>query len=86
LGTGLIHIGVEDVGEELLAHLQALPQVKAVARRDGMLALETVDAQRALLEIIGLFNETDTAMTSLEILEPNLESVFIQLTGKQLRD
>jgi len=87
LGMGIIHIGVkDDMDEEMLARLRALPQVKAVARRDNTLAFETVDAQRALLEIIGLFNETDTVMTSLEILEPNLESVFIQLTGKQLRD
>jgi ABC-2 type transport system ATP-binding protein len=90
LGMGIIHIGVKDdmdsMHEEMLARLRALPQVKAVARRDSTLAFETVDAQRALLEIIGLFNETDTVMTSLEILEPNLESVFIQLTGKQLRD
>mgnify|MGYP001078326946 CR=1 FL=1 len=87
LGMGIIHIGVkDDLHEEMLARLRALPQVKAVARRDDTLAFETVDAQQALLEIIGLFNETDTVMTSLEILEPNLESVFIQLTGKQLRD
>jgi ABC-2 type transport system ATP-binding protein len=86
LGTGLIHVGVKDADEEMLSRLRALPQVKAVAHRDDTLAFETVDAQRALLEIIALFNETDTAMTSLEILEPNLESVFIQLTGKQLRD
>jgi ABC-2 type transport system ATP-binding protein len=86
LGTGIIHIGVKDVDEEMLARLQALPPVRAVARLDDILAFETVDAQRALLDIIGLFNETDTPMTSLEILEPNLESVFIQLTGKQLRD
>jgi ABC-2 type transport system ATP-binding protein len=87
LGTGIIHIGVrDDMDEEMLARLRTLPQVKAVARRDDTLAFETVEAQRALLDIIGLFNETDTPMTSLEILEPNLESVFIQLTGKQLRD
>lgn len=86
LGTGLIHIGVKEVGEGMLARLRALPQVKTVTYRDNTLAFETVDAQRALLEIIGLFNEADTPMTSLEILEPNLESVFIQLTGKQLRD
>lgn len=87
LGTGLIRIGVKDeLDDEMLARLQALPQVKTVLHRDNTLAFETVDAQRALLEIIGLFNETDTVMTSLEILEPNLESVFIQLTGKQLRD
>jgi len=86
LGTGLIHIGVKEVGEGMLARLRALPQVKTVTYRDNTLAFETVDAQRALLEIIGLFNEADAPMTSLEILEPNLESVFIQLTGKQLRD
>jgi ABC-2 type transport system ATP-binding protein len=86
LGTGLIHVGVKDVDEEMLARLGALPKVKAVTRLDGALAFETMDAQQALLDIIGLFNETDTVMTALEILEPNLESVFIQLTGKQLRD
>ena len=86
LGTGLIHVGVKDMDEEMMARLRALPQVRTVSYQDSTLAFETVNAQGALLEIIGLFNETDTAMTSLEILEPNLESVFIKLTGKQLRD
>jgi ABC-2 type transport system ATP-binding protein len=86
LGTGLIHVGVKDIDEEMLLALRSLPQVKAVTRRDTTLAFETVDAQQALLDIIGLFNERDITMTALEILEPNLESVFIQLTGKQLRD
>jgi len=86
LGTGLINVGVKDVDEEMLARLRALPQVRTVSYQVSTLAFETVNAQGALLEIIGLFNETDTAMTSLEILEPNLESVFIKLTGKQLRD
>jgi ABC-2 type transport system ATP-binding protein len=93
LGTGIIRIGVRDeagkehpVGDEMLARLQALPQVKTVAHRDRTLVFETTDAQIALLQIIALFNETDTPMASLEILEPNLESVFIQLTGKRLRD
>jgi len=86
LGTGIIHIGVRDGDEGLAAQLRTLPQVRAVAYQDGTLIVETVNAQRALLDIIGLFNKTDTPMTALEILEPNLESVFIQLTGKQLRD
>jgi ABC-2 type transport system ATP-binding protein len=86
LGTGLIHVGVKEADEAMLARLRALPRVKAVTYRDSTLAFETVDAQGALLEIIALFNETDTAMTSLEILEPSLESVFIKLTGRQLRD
>jgi ABC-2 type transport system ATP-binding protein len=98
LGTGIIHIGVpselqtgrseapdgSDGG--LMADLRALSQVKEVAQRDGTLVIESHDAKRALLDVIGLFNERDTPMTALNILEPNLESVFIQLTGKQLRD
>jgi ABC-2 type transport system ATP-binding protein len=86
LGTGLIHIGVKDVDEDRLSRMRALPLVRSVIQRDGTLILETVHAQQALLSVIGLFNETDTDMTMLEILEPNLETVFIQLTGKQLRD
>jgi hypothetical protein len=57
---GILHIGVKDVGEEMLDRLQALPQVRAVNHRDGTLAFEIADAQRALLEIIGLVGETDT--------------------------
>ena len=30
-------------------------------------------------------NQLDVRITSLEILEPNLESVFLNLTGKKLR-
>jgi ABC-2 type transport system ATP-binding protein len=87
LGTGIIHIGLRDPPDDaLLGRLESLPQIKSVVYRDDSLAFETVDAEHALLGIIGLLNETSVAMTSLEILEPNLESVFIQLTGKQLRD
>jgi ABC-2 type transport system ATP-binding protein len=86
LGTGLIHLGVRDVSDGLLIHLQALPQVVDVTPRDGTLAVTTADTQQALLEIIGLFDEMNATMTSLNILEANLESVFIKLTGKRLRD
>ena len=36
--------------------------------------------------MIGFFGEHDIPITSLEILEPNLESVFLHLTGKKLRE
>ena len=86
LGTGIMHVGVQGADEPLLQELRAMPQVRSASQRDGLLALETVDAERTLLAVINLLLERGTSMTSLEILEPNLESVFIQLTGKQLRD
>jgi ABC-2 type transport system ATP-binding protein len=43
-------------------------------------------SQRAVVNVIGFLNDQDIALTSLEILEPNLESVFLHLTGKKLRE
>jgi ABC-2 type transport system ATP-binding protein len=44
------------------------------------------NSQQAVVSLIGFLNERDIALTSLEILEPNLESVFLHLTGKKLRE
>ena len=56
--------------------VSANPIVKVVAKH----------SQTAIVNLIGYLNEKDIALTSLEILEPNLESVFLHLTGKKLRE
>jgi ABC-2 type transport system ATP-binding protein len=43
-------------------------------------------SQQAIVNVIAYLNEHDITLTSLEILEPNLESVFLHLTGKKLRE
>ena len=42
-------------------------------------------ANAALVQVIQLFNELNVPMLSVETLEPNLETVFLHLTGKSLR-
>ena len=37
------------------------------------------------MQVIQLFNERNVPMLSVEMLEPNLETVFLHLTGKSLR-
>jgi ABC-2 type transport system ATP-binding protein len=54
----------------------ASPVVKIVAKH----------SQTAVVNVIGHLNEKDISLTSLKILEPNLESVFLHLTGKKLRE
>jgi ABC-2 type transport system ATP-binding protein len=54
----------------------ASPVVKIVAEH----------SQSAIVNVISYLNENDITLTSLEILEPNLESVFLHLTGKKLRE
>jgi ABC-2 type transport system ATP-binding protein len=51
-----------------------------------LVKIETRRSQDALVQVIGYLNERDLAFTSVEIFEPNLESVFLHLTGKKLRE
>jgi len=51
-----------------------------------IIKVEAEQAQRTLLDMIAFFNERNITIASLEILEPNLESVFLHLTGKKLRE
>jgi ABC-2 type transport system ATP-binding protein len=58
----------------------------APAARKTILKVEARrQANDALVQVIQLFNERNVPMLSIETLEPNLETVFLHLTGKSLR-
>jgi ABC-2 type transport system ATP-binding protein len=52
----------------------------------NILKIEAENSHKAVIDVIELMNQKDIPITSLEILEPNLESVFLHLTGKKLRE
>jgi ABC-2 type transport system ATP-binding protein len=101
LGGGIIQIGLTAVDQPLLDQLTALPAVKEACLEtitDGpakpdlishggtIVKIMTQDTQHALVNVIGYLNEKDINLLSLNILEPNLETVFLHLTGKKLRE
>jgi ABC-2 type transport system ATP-binding protein len=51
-----------------------------------LVKIEALNSQQAIVNVFALLNERDIPITSLDILEPNLESVFLHLTGKKLRE
>ena len=55
-------------------------------RKYDLVKIECEDSQQALVSLISYLNEKDLNISSMEILEPNLESVFLHLTGKKLRE
>ena len=48
--------------------------------------IETENSRDALVNVITYLNENDVTLHSMEILESNLENVFLHLTGKKLRE
>lgn len=87
LGGGVIYFGLAaDAIEALLSPIRALPHVQVISAQDGQLKIEASETRAALLELIELCNARGVSILSLEVLEPNLEGVFLHLTGKRLRD
>jgi ABC-2 type transport system ATP-binding protein len=110
LGGGVINLGLEQVDDELLAQISALPAVKQASlapvapspvleipeetealetpaeSSHPIVKVECENGQQALVELIAFLNEHDLRLVSVETLEPNLESVFLHLTGKKLRE
>jgi ABC-2 type transport system ATP-binding protein len=87
LGGGIILISVaEGWAEEVAARVAQVPTVKSATRTDGQIKIETHRLQEALIGVLDITNQLDVSITSIEMLEPNLESVFLHLTGKRLRE
>ena len=54
--------------------------------RDGGIELMARDVRGPLADIVRAIDGTGAGITSMEVEEPNLEAVFLHLTGKALRD
>ena len=65
---------------------KATPGVKKVAAEDGALTLLVDDSNRVLPRLFEAAAGAGVRITSVDIQEPNLETVFLHLTGKGLRD
>ena len=53
---------------------------------EHLVKIESIQSQDALVQLFGYLNAHGIGFTSLQIFEPNLESVFLHLTGKKLRE
>ncbi len=83
----MIRMGIADglIGQ-VQSQSQQLASVKSVAQHDHRLDIQSRSTQETLVQVLAITNRLDARVTSLEILDANLETVFLSLTGKSLRD
>jgi ABC-2 type transport system ATP-binding protein len=87
LGGGIIYVGLaRSSWKTLLPALRSLLHVRTVVEEEGRLKIGTSNSHLALLELIEVCNVRHVSILSLEMLQPDLEGVFLHLTGKKLRD
>jgi ABC-2 type transport system ATP-binding protein len=81
-----LEVGADSTPPALLDALTAVKGVRHVGRVNGTLRLLARDGYAALPELITVANNHGTRITNVAIREPNLEAVFLHLTGRALRD
>ncbi len=88
LTGGLDHIKLLGSGpiEEAAERLLALAPVERADAEHGELLLTVRDAPTAVASIVTTATTAGMELSDVEISRPNLESVFLHLTGKALRD
>lgn len=81
-----INLTVNTEGERLLAAWQGTPGVAQVSAKNGTLSLLVEDSNQALPRLFEAASAHGVRITTVDIQEPNLEAVFLHLTGRALRD
>lgn len=66
--------------------LKGFDGINRVIVEEGGLNLITNDAESSLAPIINQASQFGAHIKSIEVVEPNLETVFLHLTGRALRD
>jgi ABC-2 type transport system ATP-binding protein len=81
-----IDLTINSESEKVIADWQATAGVHRVSADDGRLTILAEDSNLILPHLFESATRAKVRITSVNIQEPNLEAVFLHLTGKALRD
>lgn len=87
LASGHIRIELENGHvEQVRLEAEKLPTIQSVTRREQQLDILSNSAQETLVQVLEITNRLSARVTALQVLDANLETVFLSLTGKSLRE
>lgn len=81
-----LELTINTQAESVIAAWQTIEGVSRVVDGDGKLTVLVNDSNIVLPRLLEAATRLGARVTSIEIHEPNLESVFLHLTGRALRD
>ena len=84
--TLILHIGENDDAEALAKSLKGIQGVQQAEAVDQKVSIVCAEAEDVLAAVVTKANERGIKIRSIDIREPNLEAVFLHLTGRALRD
>jgi ABC-2 type transport system ATP-binding protein len=83
---GLIRVRVPEITPALRDRVKQFSDARLLDRDGPTLEVECRDVKATLVRLVAELNEAGQELVGLETEEPNLERVFLHLTGRALRD
>jgi ABC-2 type transport system ATP-binding protein len=81
-----IDLTVQADSEQIIGTWKQVDGVQKVFAENGTLTLLAKDSNLVLPDLFQVATAAEVRITSVDIQEPNLEAVFLHLTGRALRD
>jgi ABC-2 type transport system ATP-binding protein len=84
--TLILHLGEQEDPVYLAESISGMDGVLQANPTDHEVAIVTPSAEELLAPVVSRVNELGYTIYSIDVREPNLEAVFLHLTGRALRD
>ncbi len=84
--TGVIAVSADGMDESIVGWLRSLDAVADAALVESELTINVIAGPNLLPALVEKLTSSGAAVHSVDVTVPNLESVFLHLTGKSLRD
>jgi ABC-2 type transport system ATP-binding protein len=84
--TLVLHISENEDPQALVNSLKGIKEVLEANVVNHEISVITPSAKDVLAQVVTKANERGIKINSIDIREPNLEAVFLHLTGRALRD
>jgi ABC-2 type transport system ATP-binding protein len=81
-----VSLGVVGSAQRLVDALASIEEIESITSSEGSVEILVEGASGLLPRILDVAQQGDVGISGVEVVEPNLESVFLHLTGKALRD
>ncbi len=81
-----LRLGTPETPPAMLESFQQVEGVTSVSQQDGEVTVVARRGRRALPDLISIANQNHVDIASVAVQEPDLEAVFLHLTGRALRE
>lgn len=85
-GRERVNIIFNNINDCLLVKLREIEYLGEIEVKDNEITLVTENTDSLFKDVLSKVSESDSEIISIDINKPNLETVFLHLTGKALRD